>query len=556
MTLIETDQLKIRDAGDYWAVGGRAINWDTPALVVDIDPITGIKSEPYLEEFAPGSIMMPAGGVLLRDDHGIDVGLLARSETPDDGWEVELRIDKTEAGARVRDEIKQGKKHSFSIGFAEQPLETTFDAIRNVYRRTKALVKEISVTHAPQHLNTGVSYVRSNTKENTTMPDDTPTTPPATPPATPPEQGNLLTRSELDDALRDFRGEIKDQLKTRSQPTFDPRSPGEVWQALASGDEKTIREYENLFKRSQSDLIHSKLKQRAFPTEGVYANTPDLPAWVGDLTRLVEEPSILLGEISQGPLPEKGNSIEYGALGSDSTVVDTQDAEGDDLDYGYVDVDLKTAPVLTYGGYTRLSRQVIERSSVAFLDINLRAMALRAGKRINIRLRSALETALAAQVTAGNKVTITDETDWTEITDGLVDGVDLLLDEGLRADVLFVDKPSFKTLKNMVAEDGRSQMLLDGAGVNNIGELSLSGLSGRLAGIRVVCDPNWSYNPTGDLTNNMALLNKEAIRFRNSGITQLTDENIVNLSKDFALYFYGAIATEIPKGIIPIELTL
>lgn len=569
MRIIEIENIYTRSENDEWVVGGRAINWDTPAPVKDVDPITG-KIESYTEEFAPRSILIPAEGVVLRDEHGEDVGLLTRSNTPDDGWDVELDIDKTPAGAQVRQDLKEGKKHSFSIGFSD--IETIFDATRNVYRRTKALVKEISVTSAPQHLNTGVAFVRSDPTQETNMDsttdpqnnqgsDSAATSATPAPPATDTAPaGNLLTRSHLDDAIRDLRGEFQDSLKVRSVPQADHRSPGEFFRDLASGDDATIKSYENLMKRSDSEKIAAReaLKVRAFPTEGIYANTPDLPAWAGDLTRLVEEPAYLLSALSQGPLPDKGMSIEYGQLGTDATIVDEQSAEGDDLDYGYVDVNLATAPVLTYGGYTRLSRQAIERSSIAFLDTNLRAMALRAGKRINIRIRAALEAALAAQVTASRKVSIEsgDEDDWMKVTDALFDAVVLLLAEGLTADTLIVDKTCWKLLKNLPGSDGRPLLVLSGAGTNTIGSLNLPGAEGELTGIKVICDPFWTYNPSSTPTNNMALVNREAIRFRNSGITQLQDENIVNLSKDFSLYFYAAIAAEIPKGVVPIELTL
>lgn len=573
MTLIETENLFIRDEGDYWATGGRAINWDTPATVKDYDPATGELKRTYVEEFAPRSIMIPAEGVVLRDEHGIDVGLLTRSDVTGDGWDFEAHIDKTPAGAKVRQDIKEGRKRFFSIGYAEKPLETIFDATRNVYRHTKALVKEISVTGAPQHLNTGVAFVRSNpTKETKLMGDDNQNpTPPAPAPAPNPDPApaptptpapqpteNLLTRSEFQDGLREIRGEVQSALLTRSEPNFDHRSPGEFWRDLARGEETAVQSYEALVSRPSSELhaAAEALRTRAFPTEGVVATSIALPGWAGDLTRLVQEPAILLDAFSTGALPSNGMTVEYGQLVSDSTVVDEQETEGDDLDYGYVDVEIKSAPVKTYGGYTRLSRQAIERSSVSYLDTVLRAMALRAGKRINIIMRSTLQSALATQVTASRKVTITDETSWEEITDGLIDGVDLLLDEGLRATSLIVDKASFKTLKNMTASDGRPTMNLDGPGVNNVGAVNLAGLSGRLAGINVICDPNWVYDPTGTVTNNMALVNSDAIRFRSSGITQLTDENIVKLSKDFALYFYGAVAIEIPKGVVPIELTL
>ena len=572
MTEILLENLHIRDEVTTWSVGGYAINWNSPTEVKDLDPITG-ELKTYIEEFAPGSIMMPAEGVLLRNHHKETVGMLTRSEADATGWLVELEIDKTPQDAKVRQDIIDKKLHAFSMGFAEKPLETSIDTIKNLYRRTKALVKEISVTHAPQHLNTGVTYVRSNITEGNKMPK--PVTPPVEPgegttPVAPGEGTtpvapaptnleNLITRSDFDDAIRDLKGELKDSMLTRSAPaSVDFRSPGEYLKALAAGDKATVQSYENLLTRSNSELLAAaeNLKTRAFPAEGVLASSISLDAWVGDLTRLVDDPAILKNVFSTGTLPSTGMSIEYGQLKTDATVVDVQDAEGDALDYGYVEVEVKSAPVKTYGGYTRLSRQAIERSSISYLDTVLRAMALRAGERVNVAIRTAFTAAYAAQVTAGNKVTVTDETDYADVTDALVDGVDMLLDQGLLADALVVDKATFKALKNMVANDGRPTMLLDGAGVNNVGAINLAGLSGRLAGISVVCDPNMVYDPAGTVNATAALVNKEAIRFRSSGIAQLTAENIVNLTQDFSLYFYAAVATEIPGGIIPVEITL
>lgn len=558
-TPIPYENLLVRDEGDYWAVGGYAITWDTPSQVKDIDPTSGAVIS-YVEEFAPGSIVIPAEGVLLRNEHKEDIGLLTRSEVDGTGWKVELEIEKTSVGAKIREQLQQGKLKAFSVGMSEKSLETKFDAIRNVFRRTKALVKEISVTSNAQHLNTDVAYVRSNNidKENINMtsPEEKPEEKLEAP--KPQVNEELLTRSEFDDEIRDLRGELKEKLLVRSDTSKDYRSPGEFLQALAAGDKATTQRYEALLTRSNGELLEAaeQLKTRAFPTEGVLANSIVLDSWVGDLTRLIDEPAILKNVFSTGTLPSTGMTIEYGSLVTDGTVVDEQSAEGDDLDYGYVDIELKTAPVKTYGGYSRLSRQAIERSSISYLDTVLRAQALRAGKRVNAAIRTAFTTAYAASVTAGHKVTVTDETDFTDVTDALVDAVDLLLDNGLTGDYLVVDKVVFKALKNMSSTDGRPTMLMDGAGVNNVGAINLAGLSGRLAGISVVCDPNLVYDPAGTVTNTAALVNSQAIRFRSSGIAQLTAENIVNLSNDFSLYFYAAIATEIPNGIVPVEFTI
>ena len=34
----------------------------------------------------------------------------------------------------------------------------------------------------------------------------------------------------------------------------------------------------------------------------------------------------------------------------------------------------------------------------------------------------------------------------------------------------------------------------------------------------------------------------------------LQDENVLNLSKDFSVYRYGAVADEIPAGVVPVKI--
>ena len=268
MKQVFIEDLYIRDSKEKWIVGGQAIPYDTPTQVKDLDPTSGAVIT-YVEEFAPNSIMIPANGVILKDEHLQEIGVLTRSESTDKGWKVELEIDKTPTGAAVRQELKTGKKVAFSIGFAKEPLETIYDKTREVYRRTKALVKEISVTANPQYINAGIEYVRSNPiEEKIIMPEENKkeeNTEPKAPVENPPK--DVLTRSTLDNAIRDLRGELNTSLLERSMPSKDFRSPGEFAQALAKGDKSTITKYENLLKRSNSELVAAadNLKTRAFP---------------------------------------------------------------------------------------------------------------------------------------------------------------------------------------------------------------------------------------------------------------------------------------------------
>ena len=76
-------------------------------------------------------------------------------------------------------------------------------------------------------------------------------------------------------------------------------------------------------------------------------------------------------------------TIEYPLLNSDSSAIEEQVAEGDALTFGKIDLTSATAPIKTYGGYTAMTRQLIERSSVAYVDAAFRAMAAAYAKKTN-----------------------------------------------------------------------------------------------------------------------------------------------------------------------------
>src|SRR5690606_2251814 len=58
----------------------------------------------------------------------------------------------------------------------------------------------------------------------------------------------------------------------------------------------------------------------------------------------------------------------------------------------------------------------------------------------------------------------------------------------------------------------------------------------------------------GQTGDSAYFVNSRAIRQYDSALISLQDENIINLSKDFSVYRYGAIATEMPQLIVPVKL--
>jgi hypothetical protein len=350
------------------------------------------------------------------------------------------------------------------------------------------------------------------------------------------QEENEMDSNETTIAAQDLVNEVRESVETLSREvqvlksatttasveSVDKRSAGEVLKAIAKNDENTIRAY----------------------TGGTTADAVVMNGWVGDLTRIVDEAAVLRSVFATGALPGEGNYVEYAQLKSNTMDIDVQAAEGDDLVFGKIEQELKTAPVKTLGGYTTLSRQEIERSSINILDASLRAQAIQVGKALNAQFRTAYLAAHAAQVTADNTVVVPANGTYTDWLNAIVDASVKFQNQGLSLDALVVDAATFKKLVALEGSDGRPVMLVTGNGTNNVGSINVAGLGGSVASVAVVVDPS--------LTGGVAFINRNAIRQFNSPVVRLQDENIINLSKDFSVYLYSAIADEIPSAIVPV----
>jgi HK97 family phage major capsid protein len=304
--------------------------------------------------------------------------------------------------------------------------------------------------------------------------------------------------------------------------------------AIAAGDEATIRTYAG----NTTD------------------NSVMLNTFIGDLTRIVDSPIGVRGLMATGVLPASGNVLEYAKLATNSVAVDEQEAEGDDLGYGEVTLTTATAPVKTFGGYTTLSRQAIERSSVNFLDAHMRAMAVAVANNLNGFVRAGFNTQFAAHKTTGGSAivdmglsgstpTLAAAT-YTNWLDALVEGADKFQTRGWNIDALVVSKDVFKALMALEASDGRPLLVVQGNnGVNTVGQLNPLALGGSFAGLQVAVDTALSADTA-------AFVNSNAIRLYTNPVVSLTDDNIINLSRDFSVYQYAALATEAPEALVPV----
>ena len=477
----------------------------------------------YNERFAPNSVTM-ADNVQLFWRHQEPIGKILSSRSTEEGFEITAYISKTPRGDEAYTLVRDGVINKFSVGFQSIEDEEAGD---NTIVRKKVLLREVSLVPLPAYEGANVMNVRELEqepteevlnelpKENEEKQVDTNTNPTT----------DLANEVRESFETLERKLEVLESKVTTADVTVavDNRSAGEILKGIVKNDESAIRTY----------------------TGGTTADAVVMNGYVGDLTRIIDEAAVLRNVFSTGALPGEGNYIEYAQLKSNTMDIDYQENEGDDLAFGKIQQELKTAPVRTLGGYTTLSRQEIERSSVNILDASLRAQAIQAGKALNAQMRVAFKAAVADAIDDGNTVVVPAVATYADWIDAIVDATVHFQDEGLSLDALVVDAATFKKLAALEASDGRPLLLVTGAGSNNVGSINVTGLGGSLASVTVVVDPKLS---AGDV----AFINRSAIREYTSPVVRLQDENIINLSKDFSVYMYSAVATEIPAGIVAV----
>lgn len=446
-------QMEIRAVDtDQRTITGIAVPWDD-----EIELFPG-----YREKFARGAVE-DSDDAKLFWSHREVIGRVTATRDTETGWEITARISSTPRGDEVYTLLRDSVIDRMSVGF--QPIESTHNEETDVHTITRARVREVSLVPFPAYEAATVTNVRQ--KEESTM--STVTAPTAT----------VESVTELREAIEDLERSMDTRLteiSTRDDSApVETRSAGELVKAAINGDEGALNTL-------------SEVHKRAYPEGGgTSADTIARNAWIGDLTRLVDEAATLRGLFSTGTLPESGNFLEYGVLESNTVTVAEQEAEGDDLTLGKVTLDTDTAPVKTYGGYSMLTRQQIERSSVAILDHHFRAQSIAAGKALNAAFRTFYAAQVAAQITADNTVAVPASgtatyTDWLE---SVVDAAEKYEDLGLSIDALVVDKTIFKEFVGFEGSDGRPLFTYTGTGTNVVGSLDVKALQGDLANIPV-----------------------------------------------------------------------
>ena len=440
-----------------------------------------------------------------HDHRDIPIGRVTAMRDTEHGLEIDAVLNDTDKGENVYRALKAGDVSKFSIGFIPTKSRKEGDVIV----REKATLKEVSVVNFPAYTKASVTSVReadTNKNKENTMEDNFDYSA---------EIGEV--RAELAELGRKF-----DKVNEREeQGTVEYRSAGEWIKALAEGESQA----------------------RDFATSVDADNIR--PTWINDGLKVLEKQRIVKGLFRQSGLPATGNSIEYPYVKTETGTVGVQAAEGDNLSYLELAIDTASAQVKTYGGYSSLSRQAIERSDVAYLESVLRFQTIQYANATE----AAVQTALLATSATANEVVIDATSSEADVWIGAVLDAKAEIDDnstlGLSADFILVSRDVHKKLATITDLSGRPVFAVNGDGQNTFGSLPLNGrLAGVIDGTPVVVGKNL---PAGTVV----VASSEALVSRESAGApfRLSDENIVNLTKDFSLYGYMAIATPDVKGI-------
>ena len=330
--------------------------------------------------------------------------------------------------------------------------------------------------------------------------------------------------AEVRERIEMVEREISTLGKVEAPSTPSYRTAGHFLQAIAENDDTAVRAYTGA-------------------TTGDSVTTP----FDVDLIRLVEGANPLGSVFGRGVTPATGMTITFAQVDGTTDGTGTQAAEGDDLGYSELRLETKTENIITVGNYAELSRQVIDRSSVDYLNSVLRMQAIQLGSALATQLRTAYKAVVTAQKAAGNKVTLSANT-YDGWVGALADAAATYFEaNGVQIDALIVDKLTFKQL---LALDGTPVISFAGENAGTVGSANVSGLRGSIAGIPIVVDAG--LHPTNQ--DECAFVSSLALRQYTSSTLRLSQENAINLSEAFSLSTYTATADEYPSFVIPVVI--
>lgn len=474
------------------------------------------------ERFEPNALEESSLGVKLRLEHDETIGVITGFENRKDGAYITARISDTVAGRDAYTLLKDGALKSVSIGFRSDPetmeIIETKERTEIVHHRAKLL--EVSLVAFPAYENAAVTNfrnIKSTNEERKAMNMDT-------------EALNEI-RSTLDEYSRRFDS-LDERLAgaTEATPAASFRSYGEYVKAFAEGGDLAMRAYDGAATKDLGESLR--------------------PAWLDrTLTQMVEKQRITNLFHHAYDLPATGMSLEFPVFAEDSLVVERQKAEGDDLPFGKVTLSTGTAPVITYGGGSTVSRTIINRSTSLYLDTVFQRLAGHYAKTIEKATRTLLDASITSHLEndpitiSKASVTATTVDDWI---DAILTAAEYYDDKDFPLSGLVVSAETFKHLAKL--DQDPKALKFSETSDKTQGKITVSTLSGSIASMPVVMAP---------IKADAAFYSANALEIHEApgAPLRLQDENIKNLTNDFAVYGYAAHFAPDLSALAPVKIS-
>ncbi len=518
---LSVNGLSLRDAqgegGDGLTIEGIAVPfgkrfklWPDVAEVIDPDCDFGTRQ------------------VKISREHGELIGKVTKMERSEDGLHITARLSDTASGREVAQLVRDGVMDAFSIGFTpvENRIIESDDGITEVHRRSIDLF-ETAITGIPAfqdaHI-TGQRNVKNNPpkKEEPTMNDN---------------QEEIIERMDgFDEQLRDIKAFI-----SRNEGDSHPsaigsqfRTSGDYLRALANGESEAVE----LMKQTR-DLITTP-------------DTGNTATWIADDLRLLQLRRKVTGILTHDSLPSKGMSMEYNIVVKDESAVSKQASEGEQLKFGKLKFGTKSTDIETFGGWTSLSRQVIDRSTTPMLNTALAALrnAYATSTELAVRtflydsianLRDSAENANKLDAPAAANAMTPDQ--WAGV---IMDAAEEMDDRNASLTRLCVSKDVALSLIAL-KDSGNRFMDISGKGSDTIGSFDLTGVVGDLMRVPVFVLPKAPENTA-------AFIDPQAVTvWESGGPTQLTNGDPTKLVDSFSMYGYMAMALTRSEAILPLK---
>lgn len=455
--------------------------------------------------------------------HGELIGRITGAESRDDGLHITARISDTQRGRDVVELLRDGALDSLSVGFI--PLENEMDKAGITHRKRVRLL-ETSVVSWPAYESAKITGQRDmeKTTNNRNESED-------------PKVDKEL--EEMLNGIRDEQRSMKAAIAKGSAPEHktvggEYRTAGDYLQALYRGDEAAVQ-----LMHECRDLIAT-------------ADTGNTSTWIADDLRLIEMRRKVINILTHDTLPAKGMTMEYNVVSTDTTDVAKQATEGNALQFGKVTFGTKSVSIDTYGGYTTMSRQVIERSTTPMLNTALAALRNAYAKATETAVRNYLYETIASQRDAtqnANKIdapaTLAAMTidQWATL---IMNAAELADDRNVNLTRLGVSKDVMASL--IALKDSGSRFFdLSGDGSDTIGNFDLTGIAGKFLRLPVQMLPK---APNGTA----CFIDPESVTvWESGGPTQLSDGDPTKLTENYSVYGYMAVAATNVDGLIPVK---